>query len=150
MSEPTWISSDDFASGPFAPHGSFRMREDGGVYLVEARGPFNEEAIRAWQAARRELARRFPPAPGTPARTVVEWLGSTMMSVVAFDLFAAGFHQFADRVHPLGAVAWVAAPDVEGVAMMVEHFRPLYESRNTRFALFAGHDQALAWVRTAA
>ncbi len=150
MTEATWIDSDDFASGPFAPHGNFRMRLDGGVYLVEARGPFNEEAVRAWQAARREMARRHPPGPGLVPRTVVHWIGSAMMSVQAFDRFAAGFHQFSDQVHPLGAVAWVAEPDTEGVAMMAEHFRPLYESRHTRFAQFADHGRALAWVRTAA
>lgn len=146
MTEPIWISTDDHTRGPFAPHGRMRIRFDRGIYFYEAAGPFNEETMAALATTRAEAMGRWPVAPGR-GLVLVEWVGSAMMSPPAFRLFAEGYNRFAQGPRLLAAVAWVGLPDTEGLGLMAEHFRQLYESHGARFQLFHGCDAAIAWLQ---
>lgn len=146
MTEPIWISTDDHTRGPFAPHGRMRIRFQEGIYVYEASGPFNEETMAALAATRAEAMNRWPVAPGR-GLVLVEWLGSAMMPPPAFRLFAEGYNRFAQGPRLLAAVAWVGQADTEGLGLMAEHFRQLYENNGARFRLFNDCDAAQAWLR---
>lgn len=146
MSEPIWVSTDEYVSGPFPAHGYFRIWYEGGVYVYEARGPFNEVTTAALAATRAEAVRRWPMEEGR-GLSLVRWHGSLMMPPEAFRLFARGYQQFAQGKRLLAAVAWVGDADTEGLDLMAHHFEALYAMNGTRFARFTDADEALAWLR---
>jgi hypothetical protein len=43
-------------------------------------------------------------------------------------------------------LAWIAAPDVEGMPLMIAKFADLFARRKTNFRLFESRGPALAWV----
>lgn len=147
MSGKDWISTRDHASGPFAPHGEFRISLRGDVFLYEARGPFNREAVQALAPVRRLAYERWG-ASGRPVWALVRWFDSAMMSPDTFRAFATSFQVFADTPNPLRAVAWVAAPEVEGVSMMAPHFEALYGAAGLSFALFEDEAVAMQWLQS--
>lgn len=146
MSEPDWMSTDDFVRGPFPPHGHFRITHQNGIYLYEARGPFNEVTIEALAPVRAAVMQHWP-VPMGEGLALVHWHDSAMMSPTAFELFSEGYRRFAKSPRLLKAVAWVGAPDTEGLDLIAYRFEQLYIDTDTPFRLFAEVEPALAWLR---
>lgn len=71
---------------------------------------------------------------------------SVLMSPEAFDAYRDGYIRFMETTQAKGLVAWVAAADVEGMAMMVQKFEQVFALTNTRFQLFADMAPARTWI----
>lgn len=143
--EPRRLHSDDFASGPFAPHGRVELWRDGSVVRIVAEGPFNVESVQAIGAA---MARLFAEAPPVGRfADILEFRRSILVTpeaLLAFDAFLARMSQA--KTAPL-AVAYIVGPEVEGRDLMLPTFRRLYAKHQRRFAHFEADAPAEAWVR---
>lgn len=143
---PDEICSLDFDCGRFPPHGEFRVRHDHGVLHWVNRGPFNVEAFRQYEQARAAALERWQLA-GRSIAGLVEWRHSALMSADAFNTYSAGFERYFATRGGLRAVAWVAAPELEGMAIMVRHFGELFERHHLPFRVFEDLAPAREWVR---
>jgi hypothetical protein len=138
------ISSRDIPTGRFSAHGEIRIWIEGDVICYEATGPFNLEALQALAVARLKIMEQWHPVRRVAA--IVHWKNSALMSPEAFEAYRKGltsFHQH--RRNPV-ALAWVAAPEVEGMSLMVQNFQPVFESVGTNFRLFQTVEPARAWI----
>lgn len=137
--------SDDFATGAFPPHGRVELWAEGSVVHIEARGPFNREAVLAVGRAMRDL---FADRPvGRVFADILVMRDSLVASpdaLVAFEQFLAAMSaaDFAPQV-----VAYVVAPEVEGRSLMLPLFSAIYARHGREFAAFEGMAEAEAWVR---
>ncbi len=134
------------STGRFAPHGEFTLRSDGQVLCYEAVGPFNLEGIQALRITRVKAYEKWQSS-GTFA-AIVHWHNSALMSLEAFDAYREGYLQFIQDMRPHAVVAWVAAPDVEGMGMMLKKFDAVFRLTNTRFRFFADLGDAHHWVNS--
>jgi hypothetical protein len=146
MSDHDRLNSNDFVRGPFPPHGRFSIWFDNGVYIYDVAGPFNDVAMAALASMREAAAIRWPVPPGQ-ALALVRWHGSAMMSPEAFRLLSEGYQDYARSRRTMAAVAWVGAPDTEGLDLLWFHYETLYEQIGTRFARFTEEEPARAWLR---
>ncbi|MBN8506740.1 MAG: hypothetical protein J0L58_19915 [Burkholderiales bacterium] len=143
--QPRRLRSDDYASGPFAPHGRVEIWSEGSVVRLRAEGPFNAESVQAIGLAMAQLFAEAPPK-GRFADILV-FHGSilaTPEALAAFDGFLARMSQA--KTAPL-AVAYVVGAEVEGRDLMLPVFKRLYDKHRRRFAHFEDEAQAEAWVR---
>ncbi|MBH9552663.1 hypothetical protein [Inhella gelatinilytica] len=132
--------------GAFPAHGRFRARLLQGLLHWENEGPFNAEALRCYAQARDAAYARWG-AQMSRVGGVVTWRDSVLMSPEAFEIYTQGFESFLARGSRLRAVAWVAAPAVEGLPFMVERFAKLFSQHGVAFRLFEQIEPATDWVR---
>ena len=138
-------NTDQFASGPFRPHGRVEIWAEGNVVRLDAAGPFNEEAIIALGAAWRSLFAELPLCG--PFADVVLLRRSILASqkvVDAFGLFLAANTQAG---HAPSVVAWIVPPEIEGRSFMLPKFAEIYAAAGRPFAAFETEAEAEAWVR---
>lgn len=140
------VSSADVSTGRFAAHGTFKIWTDGDILCYDATGPFNLEALQALAAARSQIVAQWKP--GRRVAALVHWHQSALMSPEAFAAYGEGLAKFHESANVPVALAWVAAPEVEGMGLMVDKFSTLFASHNTNFRLFATLGPALAWINT--
>lgn len=138
------LRSEDFAPGPFRPHGSVELWKDGSVVHLVAEGPFNLETVQGVSRAMQELFAK--QAPQGRFVDVLEMRTSIMASREVMDAFGRFLAQMsAAKTAPL-AVAYVVAPDVEGRGVMLPLFARVYAEHGRRFAAFETMDEARAWA----
>ncbi len=145
MPQSKRLNSDQFATGPFRPHGRAELWAEGKVIHLSAAGPFNMEAVLAIGAAWRQLFADVP-AQGLFADIVIA-TGSMMAGpdvIRAFGQFLQA--NTAANLAPC-AVAWVVPPEVEGAMLMIPQFRQVYEAAGRNIAFFETQDAAQAWIR---
>jgi hypothetical protein len=138
------LRSENFAPGPFRPHGSVEIWRDGSVVHLIAEGPFNLETVQGVGRAMRELFASQPPQGRFV--DILEMRTSIMASkevMAAFGRFLADMS--AAKTAPL-AVAYVVAPGVEGRGLMLPIFARVYAENGRRFAAFETMDEARAWA----
>ncbi|HRK40032.1 MAG TPA: hypothetical protein PK347_16780 [Burkholderiaceae bacterium] len=138
------LDSDQFATGPFRPHGRAELSAQGKIIHLTASGPFNMEAVSAIGAAWRQLFAESP-ADG-PFADIVTVVGSMMAGpdvMRAFGTFLQA--NTAASIAPC-AVAWVVPPGVEGAVIMIPQFRQVYEAAGRNIAFFDGAEPAQTWV----
>lgn len=138
------VSSSEVSTSRFAPHGTFDIWTDGDILHYDATGPFNLEALQALAAARAKIVTQW--RPGRRVGALVHWHNSALMSPQAFAAYGEGLAKFHENANTPAALAWVAAPEVEGMGMMVEKFSDLFASHNINFRLFATLEPAIAWI----
>lgn len=145
MSSDDRLNIQQFASGPFKPHGRVELWTEGNVVYLEASGPFNKEAVLAVGATWRELFARLPHSGPFADVVVVE--GSMMAGPEVLEAFGAflGMNTAAN-VAPC-AVAWVVPPAVEGGVLMIPAFEQIYQAAGRNIRFFDNLPQARDWVR---
>lgn len=138
-------NTDQFATGPFRPHGRIEIWAEGNVMRLEATGPFNKEAIIAlgatWRALFAELPMRGPFA------AIIVIRHSIMSSQEVLDAFGDFLRSGSQAGHPAAAVAYVAAPDIEGRSLILPKLADLYAATGRLFASFATEAEAEDWMR---
>ncbi|MDT8989913.1 hypothetical protein RQP54_03465 [Curvibacter sp. APW13] len=139
-----WLSSSDFAPGHFAPHGEFRLCVQGQLVLYEAHGPFNLQAVQGLGAARQALLQHLPPQGRFAA--IVHFQGNAVMTADALEAWEQGLKQFAAQRSRIAGVAWVAAPEVEGIHFLLSLYRRIFEEARLPFAFFETMELARAWA----
>jgi hypothetical protein len=138
------ISSADMKTGRFASHGEIKIRTEGDILHYDAIGPFNIEALQALAAARTQIVTQW--RRGRLVAAVVHWHNSALMSPEAFADFEGGLKKFYESTNTPVALAWISAPEVEGMSLMIAKFVDLFARHNVNFRLFEEKEAALAWV----
>lgn len=132
------------STGRFAPHGEFTLHSEGRVLCYDAVGPFNLEGIEALRTTRIKTYEKWQ-SNGT-FTAIVHWHHSALMSPEAFDAYREGYLQFMRDRQPSAVVAWVAAPGVEGMGLMLKKFEDVFRLTNTRFCFFSDLGAAQSWI----
>lgn len=140
-----WISSSEFGTATYPPHGEFRLRQDGHVVFYEATGPFNLQAVQCLAKARDALVSGQRAA--TLLAAVVHFRHSVVMAPDAFSAWEQGLKQFAAQGVALAGVAWVALPEVEGFQFLLSRYRAIFDAAQIPFAVFTDLPLACDWVR---
>lgn len=138
-------STDEFAAGPFRPHGRVEIWAEGNVVRLDAAGPFNKEAVIALGATWRSLFAELPRQGAFASITVVR--NSVLISQEVLDALGAFLRSNTAAGQGAEAVAFVVAPDVEGRSMMLPMFAETYAAAGRNFAAFATEAEAEVWVR---
>lgn len=137
---------EDYASGPFRPHGEMEIWLEGHVVCIKATGPFNTESIQAMGKALRALyAEIAQPEKLVHLVTIQRSLLASPEVVKTFGDFLAAMD--AIQQTPV-AVAWVVAPEVEGGRLMLPFFAKTYASAGREFRAFENATDAYAWLQT--
>jgi hypothetical protein len=133
-----------FVRGPFHAHGQIEMWREGPVVRLRAQGPFNREAVIGLERAMRDLLTQDPP----PARfgDILELTVSMVTSPESMEEVERFLQLMAEHRTPPVAVAYVAAPDVEGRDFMMPLFEALYLKHGRRFGAFETLEQARSWI----
>ncbi len=139
------LHSDDFASGPFRPHGSIELWTEGNVVRLNARGPFNKEAVLAMHTAWRQLAASVPLQ--SAFADIVTVSDSMMAGPDVLNSFAQFLQANTSSDLVPCAIAWVVPRHVEGALLMIPLFEEAYRvaQRNVRF--FEVDAEAVQWVK---
>ena len=138
-------SVDEFATGPFRPHGRIEIWAEGNVVRLEAAGPFNKEAVVAMGATWRALFAGMP-ADG-PFADIVTIHRSVMTSQEVVDAFGAFLAANTAARQAPSAVAWIVDKDVEGASLILPKFAQVYAAAGRNFRFFDNEPEAVAWVR---
>lgn len=140
------LNIQQFASGPFKPHGRIELWAEGNVVYLEAAGPFNKEAVMAVGVTWRELFARIPSTEVFADIVTVDV--SMMAGPEVLEAFGAFLQDnSAANVAPR-AVAWVVPPTVEGSFFMIPAFEQVYQSAGRNIRFFDNLPEAQDWVRT--
>lgn len=142
---PAWVSSDDFVTGHYRPHGVFRLCTQGPIVRYEATGPFNLQAVQGLALARQFLLQRQRPSGCIAA--VVHFHGSAVMAADALLAWEQGLKQFAAQRVMISGVAWVAGPEVEGVHFLLSRYQRIFEAAQLPFAFFEDIGVACQWAQ---
>jgi hypothetical protein len=140
------VTSNEVSTSRFAPHGEFSIWTDGDILCYDATGPFNLEALHALAAARVKIVAQWRPS--RRVAVIVHWHNSALMSPEAFTAYGEGLAKFHESANIPVALAWVAAPEVEGMRLMIDRFADLFARRKTNFRLFEDLQPARDWVKT--
>lgn len=141
----TKLSIDQFASGPFRPHGRIELWTEGNVVRLNAMGPFNKEAVVAMGTTWRRLFAELP-VHGAFA-DIVTITGSLMAGPDVLQAFASFLQaNTSARIAPC-AVAWVVPPEVEGAELMTPQFEHVYALAGRNIQFFDSDPIAVQWVR---
>lgn len=140
------LKIEDYASGPFRPHGEMEIWLEGHVVRIKATGPFNTESIQALGKALRALyAEITQPEKLVHLVTIQRSLLASPEVVKTFGDFLATMD--AIKQTPV-AVAWVVAPEVEGGRLMLPFFAKAYALAGREFRAFENVTEAYAWLQT--
>lgn len=140
-----WISSSEFSTATYPPHGEFRLRMEGNLALYEAVGPFNLQAIQALARVRDALMGTLQSDDMVAA--VVHFHQSAIMTPDAFTAWGAGLQQLAAKRKAIAGVCWVAQADVEGFHFLLSHYRAIFEQAQIPFHACTDLALALGWAR---
>lgn len=141
-----------FVPGPFQAHGQIEMWREGSIIRLRAQGPFNREAVLGLARAMADLLRADPPpaeASGAPGRfgDLLEISGSMITSPDTM----AEMERFLGHMAALGqapvAIAYVAAPEVEGRDIMLPLIEAMYQRQGRRFGAFETLAEARVWMQ---
>lgn len=138
-------NTDEFAVGPFRPHGSVEVWAEGNVVRLDAVGPFNKELVVALGATWTSLLTELPLHGPFASITVVHH--SVIISQEVLDAISQFLRANTKAGQGAGAVAFVVAPDVEGRSLMLPMFAETYAAAGRQFAAFETEAEADAWVR---
>lgn len=134
----------EFAAGPFRPHGTVELWEDGAVIRVEAAGPFNPEAAQAMAAALRAAVAARPPR--SRFALIVHMRLSMLVSLDTLDSFRRMLaSNSADGIAPV-AVAWVVEPGVEGADLIMPRVAAAYREAARPYRQFSDTAEADLWI----
>lgn len=120
------------------------MWREGPVVRLRAQGPFNREAVLGLGRAMRDLLTVDPP----PERfgDILELSGSMVTSPESMEEVERFLEMMGAYHPPPLAVAYVAAPDVEGRDFMMPLFETLYLKHGRRFGAFETLEAAKTWM----
>jgi hypothetical protein len=129
-----------FETGRFPAHGRSTIQVKGDIVFQEHTGPFNAEFFRGLSSFRSKLhdSGDLPPVFGV----VVTWHGSILMTPDALEAYRHFTRGTRGRV-----VAYVMAPDTEGMSVMLPTFRAIWAQLPREIELFGNREDASAWVR---
>jgi hypothetical protein len=126
----------------FRVHGAFNIHLEGALLVSEVTGPWNMELIEAWGTeALRLLGTRPAPDPLVAITTVHESILCTAEALQALRNMAI----YAARHMQCLGVAMIAAPGIEGRALLGPTYRRIYEGVSP-FDIFTDFDSGQAWA----
>lgn len=144
MSNPDRASTKDVPLKGFTPHGSMELQVSGQLNVIEARGPFNIELVRAGDLAQEQVDAQLQ-AKGRWA-TMLVFRDNAMASFeVLAEVEAIVKRRVAKGLCPAG-VALVLGPEVEGAALMGPYYRKAYTNAGILTQLFATPEAGQAWL----
>ena len=138
-------NTDQFAAGPFRPHGRVDIWAEGNVMRLDAVGPFNKEVVIALGATWNNLFDEMPVHG--PFANIIVLRRSVVVSQEVLDAFGEFLHANNRAGRGASAVAFVVAPDVEGRSLMLPMFAATYAAAGRLFAAFETEAEADVWVR---
>lgn len=119
--EGTFVQSEAYATGPFAPHGSMQIHQLGAVFKAQATGPFNVEFMKAYGRMWASLLKSY--TGGGRLVFVSFWHTSMLASPDALQVYDQ-ILQIGARNIPEGSVhIWHVPEDIEGRSMMLPRWR---------------------------
>jgi hypothetical protein len=140
------ISTDQFGSKVFRPHGRAEYEDRGKLLLARASGPFNSELM----AAVLEMAKITFPAMTKkgPWAHICTFSKSALCSLEVLSDLAGALGQMVQAGVAPEAMAFVLPADVEGSTLM----SPLYEKAlrdvGVPFKCFSEVGEAYVWVES--
>lgn len=145
---PAVVSSDQFSTGQFRPHGRVEIwAEDsaaGTIVYAIAQGPFNAEFVKVFQMVRADLFRSRPISK--IYGNVVQLHTSILSSPDTLETYANFLGTLASDPAAPAATAWVVAPEVEGREFMLPLFERLFVQSGHRFKAFESLSEAQSWI----
>ena len=138
-------NTDQFATGPFRPHGQVEIWSEGNVMRLDATGPFNKEVVIALGATWNSLFDEMPV--NGPFANIIVIRRSVVVSQEVLDAFGEFLRANNRAGRGASAVAFVVATEVEGRALMLPMFAATYAAAGRRFAAYETEAEADAWVR---
>lgn len=126
----------------FPAHGSFTLRIDGQLLLVDLLGPWNAELVARYQQELDAAARQL--AAGGRWAVVVQVYSSALFTPEAMRSMQRKAEAQAAALQR-AATAFVIAPEVEGSGVIEPALRKVY-APSQAFAVFADVPPALAWA----
>lgn len=139
-----WISSSEFSSATYPPHGEFRLRMEGSLALYEATGPFNLQAIQGLALAREALLATL--CPNDRIAVVVHFHQSAVMTPDAFSAWETGLRQLAIGRVVIAGVCWVAQEDVEGFHFLLSRYRTIFDAAQLPFHACSDRSAGMHWA----
>lgn len=144
MLNPEIRSTDEFNHQQFRPHGRADFVIEGRTLVCEAFGPFNKELIEAVIGIKTELIADMVRRGKWGAVIVIR--NSALASSEVIDTFSANLRQLAAAGVAASAAAMVIARNVEGGALMQQHFVKAYTDAGLTLTVFEQLDEAKNWV----
>lgn len=129
----------------FRPHGRTQMWADGAIVHVVAEGPFNREGIDAFSFEMLALYRHLPA--GARVVNITEVRGAMLGTPDAWERMSEHLATGVKLGLPLLGTAWVAAPDLEGRALMLPRAVQAFAQAGRRFEAFETMAAAEEWAR---
>ena len=138
--EGTFVQSEAYATGPFAPHGSMQIHQLGAVFQAQATGPFNVEFMKAYGRMWGSLLKSY--TGGGRLVFVSYWHTSMLASPEALQAYDQ-ILQLGVRNIPEGSVhIWHVPEDIEGRSMMLPRWREVLV-RNQQTVLVCSDETAV-------
>jgi hypothetical protein len=142
---PDKFSIDQFPDHRFSAHGHYEIWKEGETFMISVEGPFNLESVVAMGKARQAALTAW--GSGDSEAWIVIFQTSMMMSLEALNAYSAGLQKHLQACGPAVALAWVAAPDVEGRSIMLDHFSRIFSRFQVPWKVFEERACAKVWVQ---
>ncbi len=138
-------SSDQFPDQRFSLHGRYEIWKEDDTFMVSVEGPFNLESVIAMGKTRHAALTAW--GCGGSEAWVVIFQTSMLMSLEALNTYSDGLQRQLQASGPVVALAWVAAPDIEGRSIMLDHFSHIFSRFQVSWKVFEKQSCAKAWVQ---
>ncbi len=140
---PDKYSSEQFSEGRLRIHGSYTIRSEGEFFIVDTEGPFNLESVQAIGQAR--LAAMTEWETGEPQAWITIFNSNMLMPLEAVTAFSGHLEKILNSPKSIAAIAWVAAPEVEGRAVMLTIFSRIFAKSSVPWQVFEDLESARSW-----
>ena len=138
------VSTKDIRTKGFAPHGSMELAVLDRLNVIEAKGPFNLELVKAGDVVQEKLDADLQ-AKGRWGTLLI----FTESVLISFEALAEVEHilklRIAKGICPQ-AVALVMGPDVEGALMLSSRYLKAYTNAGINARLFEQRAAAQDWL----
>ena len=140
------LTTADFSSGRFLPHGLVNVRYSDDILRVEARGPVNLELMQALGQLRQTLVAQLRASARFAHMLIIR--DSALMSPEAFAKYRqdrAAVYGSAIRYPRANAI--VVGPEVEGWELMAPKISEIYLADGVPYRVFADEATACHWLQ---
>lgn len=148
---PDKYSNAQFADGRLRLHGSYEIRKEAELFVIEVEGPFNLESVLALGQARQAAMAEWCTDQGQGQGQAQAWMvifnTSMMMSLEALEAYSSGLQQQLQASSPVIALAWVVGPEVEGGLIMLDHFARIFSQYALPWQVFEDSYSAKIWLQ---
>jgi hypothetical protein len=138
-------STDDILTGTFRPHGRVDIRVENNIIYSDARGPFNIELIHALVRTQRRLAAQGGLTG--PLGEVIRISDSALAGRDVMNILMQAIQKTQQDGHRRVGAAFLIAPDVEGISIMLPAILSCYTKAGLPCRQFEKMEDAESWIR---